>query len=150
MTNLVQRQGAPGSRPGVADWLGWDPFRNFFTGVGQVAGIDVVRDQSGTYRVEIPVAGYKPEQIEITLEDDVLTVTGSSETRQFRRSLLLPDEIDGDNIQANVEHGLLTLTLNVHPKAQPKKIAISTGSAQGAQGSAPTNVTPNATNPSNN
>ena len=45
--------------------------------------------------------------------------------REFARSLLLPDEIDGENIAATVEHGLLTLTLNVHPKAQPKKIAVS-------------------------
>jgi HSP20 family molecular chaperone IbpA len=38
---------------------------------------------------------------------------------------VLPDEIDGDNVGAHVEHGLLTLSLNVHPKAQPKKIAIT-------------------------
>ena len=60
----------------------------------------------------------------MTLEDSVLTVSGKSEKRQFTRSLLLPEQIDGENIEAKVEHGLLTLGLHAHPKAQPKKIAI--------------------------
>ena len=51
------------------------------------------------------------DEIEITLEDNVLTIAGKSERRQFTRSLLLPDEIDGENVGAHVEHGLLTLTL---------------------------------------
>ena len=114
----------PPGRSLVGDLLGWDPFRNFYSGVGQAGGIEVARAENG-YSVEIPVAGFRPEEIDVTLEDDVLTVSGKSEKRQFKRSLLLPEEIDGDNIQAKVEHGMLTIALNVHPKAQPKKIAVN-------------------------
>ena len=127
MTNLQTQptRGSVAARSVFGDLLGYDPFRNFFTGVGQVAGLDVSRDDSGGYTVEIPVAGFKPNEIEVTLEDDVLTITGKNERRQFRRSLLLPEDIDRDNIGAKVENGMLTLTLHAYPKAQPKKIAVS-------------------------
>ena len=109
----------------VGETLAYDPFRNFVAGLGGFAGVDVSRTEQGGYRVEIPVAGFKPDQIEVTLEENVLTIVGKSDRREFTRSLLLPDDIDGENIGASVEHGMLTLTLNVHPKAQPKKIAVS-------------------------
>ncbi len=125
MTDLMTRNGRSLNVRPFGDLLGWDPFRNFATGGTTFAGIDVARDDQGGYKVEIPVAGFKPDQIDITLEDSVLTVTGKGDRRQFTRSLLLPDEIDGENVGAHVEHGLLTLTLNVHPKAQPKKITIT-------------------------
>jgi HSP20 family protein len=128
MTTLVSRSDRTARPRTFGEALGWDPFRNFYTGATALAGIDVARTEQGGYRVEIPVAGFKPEEIEITLEDNVLTLNGKGERRQFTRSLLLPDEIDGENIGANVEHGLLTLTLNAHPKAQPKKIAVTYGS----------------------
>jgi HSP20 family protein len=102
--------------------LGFDPFRNF---TGATLGVDVTRLEDGGYSVEVPVAGFKPEEIDVTLEENVLTIAGKSEKRNFARSLLLPEEIDGENIGAKVEHGLLTLTLNMHPKTQPRKITIS-------------------------
>lgn len=126
MNDVMMRTGRTATARPFGDLLGWDPFRNFATGNGLFAGIEVARTDNGGYKVELPVAGYRPEQIDVTLEDGVLTVTGKSERRQFTRSLLLPDEIDGENVSAHVEHGLLTLTLNVHPKAQPKKISITT------------------------
>jgi HSP20 family protein len=118
-------RGALAARSVFGDLLGYDPFRNFFTGFGAVAGLEVKRDDSGGYSVEVPVAGFKPSEIDVTLEDDVLTITGKNERRQFRRSLLLPEDIDRDNIGAKVENGMLTLTLHAYPKAQPKKIAVS-------------------------
>jgi HSP20 family protein len=89
-------------------------------------GIDVNRGETG-YSVEIPVAGFKPEEIDVTLDQQVLTVTGRAERRQFTRSLMLSDEIDPEAVTAKVENGMLYLTLNFHPKAQPKKIAVSSG-----------------------
>ena len=124
MSDIAPRKNAPAPPSLVGELLGWDPFRNFYTGAGPLAGLEVNRTENG-YAVEIPVAGYKPDEIDVTLEDNVLTVSGKTERRQFKRSLLLPEDIDGDNIQAKVEHGMLSLTLNVHPKAQPKKIAIT-------------------------
>lgn len=118
-------RGSLAQRSVFGDILGYDPFRNFFTGFGQVAGIDVRRDDAGGYTVEIPVAGFKPSDVDVTLEDEVLTITGKNERRQFRRSLMLPEDIDAERIGAKVENGLLTLTLPAHPKAQPRKIAVT-------------------------
>jgi HSP20 family protein len=125
MTNLANRDTAnAATRSLFGDSLGWDPFRNFFQGAGSVTGIEVARNDDGGYSVEIPVPGFKPSEIEVTLEDNVLSVRGKSAKRQFNRSLLLPEEIDGDNIEAKVENGMLLLALRVHPKAQPKKIDV--------------------------
>lgn len=123
MAGLAQRRNA-GSP--FTDMLGFDPFRSFYPTVAQYHGLEITKNENG-YTVEIPVAGYKPEQIDVTLDQNVLTVAGKSEKRQFTRSLLLPEEINPETIQANVQDGMLTLQLNFHPKAQPKKIQVTLG-----------------------
>lgn len=113
------------SRPFGELW-GFDPFRNFApTMNGGFAGMEVSRTETG-YAIEIPVAGFKPEQIDVTLEDGVLTISGKNEKRSFTRSISVPDDVDEERIEAQVEHGMLALTLTLLPKAQPKKIAVKT------------------------
>ena len=107
------------------DLLNWDPFRNFFSNVPAASGIEINKTDSG-YFVEVPVPGYKPDEIDITVENGVLSVAGKTEKRSFARSFLIPDDVDADNITATVEHGMLGLTLHLLPKAQPKKITIKT------------------------
>lgn len=123
MADVIMRRSAMARSPFV-DVLGWDPFRSLFASTNGGHGIEVTRSESG-YDVELPVAGYAPEQIEVTLDEHVLTIAGKAEKRQFTRSLLLPEEIAQEQIAARTEHGLLHLTLPFHPKAQPRKIAIS-------------------------
>jgi HSP20 family protein len=106
------------------DVLGFDPFRAMTAGPGY--GFDTSRTENGL-RVELPVPGFRPEQIDVTIEDRVLTIVGKSERRNFTRSIVIPEEIDAENIGATVEHGLLSLDLQVHPKAQPRKIAVGGG-----------------------
>ena len=121
---MLNNAGSGAARP-MGDWLGWDPFRTFFGNHGGATGLEIDRSDDG-YTVEMPVAGFKPDQIDVTLENGVLTVIGKTEKRSFTRTLLLPDEVDPDNVSARVEHGMLTLALRVHPKAQPKKIQVTT------------------------
>ena len=117
-------RGSTAYRP-TTDLWNYDPFRNFFSNAPAVAGLEINRTDSG-YVVEIPVAGFKPDDIDITVENGVLAISGKSEKRSFTRSFLLPDEVNADEIEARVEHGMLTLTLNLLPKAQPKKISVKT------------------------
>jgi HSP20 family molecular chaperone IbpA len=120
-----ERNGGAGTllgRPFGELW-GLDPFRNFMNTMNGFNGMEVGRTDTG-YTVEIPVAGFTPEQIDVTLEDGVLTVSGRNEKRQFSRSITVPEDIDDERIEARVEHGMLTLTLTLLPKAQPKKIAV--------------------------
>jgi HSP20 family protein len=122
MSNLSTTTRGSLARNGF-DLLGLDPFRSLFGSWNSGFGVEVTRTDSG-YEVEMPVAGFAPNQIEVTVEDGVLTASGKTEKRSFRRSVVLPEEIDTDAIDAKVENGLLTLTLKLHPKAQPKRIEV--------------------------
>ncbi len=117
---MVRPNGA--ARGLVGDLFGFDPFRGFQGNVGAY-GPEIQRTESG-WTVEIPVPGYRPEQIDVTVEDRVLTVVGKTERRNFQRAILVPDEVDAEGIEAKVEHGMLTLNLKLHPKAQPRKIEV--------------------------
>lgn len=110
-----------GSRRLIGDFLGFaDPLRTLTT---SGFGFEINKTENG-YAVELPVAGYAPDQIDMTVEDRVLTVVGRNERRNFSRTLLIPEEIDAETIGAKVEHGMLTISLSVHPKVQPRKINI--------------------------
>lgn len=103
------------------DMLGFDPFRAF--GSNWAYEYDVTRTETG-YKVEVPVPGFKAEQIEVTFKDGVLSVNGKNERRTFARSFTVPEDVDVDNIDAQVNDGMLVLTLNRRPEAQPKRITI--------------------------
>ncbi|HTX59710.1 MAG TPA: Hsp20/alpha crystallin family protein [Verrucomicrobiae bacterium] len=107
--------------------LGWDPLRGLLGNWSAMNGVEIARNESG-YEIEIAAPGFTPESIDVTIEDSVLTVRGKTEKRSFTRSFSLPDDIDGDAVSAKLENGLLTIALTLHPKAQPKRVAV-TGSA---------------------
>lgn len=124
MAELANRSNSgAGGRSLFADVLGFDPFRGVYPNVAASFGFDIQRVEGG-YRIELPVPGFKPHEIDVTIEDRVLTVVGKSEKRQFTRTLVVPEEIDAENIGAKVENGMLELELRLHPKAQPRKIEV--------------------------
>ena len=89
---------------------------------------------------ELP--GLKQDDIDLNLQDDVLTVSGETrESREekekqyhlnersygrFERSVRLPDTVDRENISANFENGLLTITL---PKTEKLRKSSASRSA---------------------
>ena len=123
LSTIPRANGGLLGRP-FADLWGADPFRAF-PAQAYTGGVEITRTETG-YTVELPVAGFKPEQIDVTLEDGILSVSGKNEKRSFTRAFTVPEEVDADGIEANVEDGMLTLTLALQPKAQPKKIAVKT------------------------
>lgn len=88
------------------------------------------------------VPGVKRDDLEITLENHVLTLKGvrKFEGREheqvllgraygtFSRAYTLPDALDEDHLSAELVDGVLTVTIPRHPKAKPRKIAINGGS----------------------
>lgn len=83
--------------------------------------------------------GVKQESIDITLEQNILTIYGRVErptfdgytltyseygVGDFRRVFALSNEIDRDGIQAAIKNGVLKLILPKSKKAMPKKIQI--------------------------
>ncbi len=124
MADLMVRPNG-NSRGLVSDLFGFDPLRAVFGNQPSYGGVtgEVQKTEDG-WTVEIPVPGFRPDQIDVTVEDRVLTVTGKTERRSFQRSILLPEDVDAESIDAKVEHGMLTLGLHLHPKAQPRKIEV--------------------------
>ena len=128
----------------------WDDFFNdsFFNSFNHVAcnntspAVNVVEDDKA-FRIEVAVPGVSKKEINIDLENDVLTISsGHKENEEnkshnymrrefsystFKRSFQLPETIDHENIKAAHEAGVLTIKLpkkeEVVQKA-PKQIEI--------------------------
>jgi len=107
---------------------------------GWAPALDVQEDkESFSIRVELP--GMKREDIEVTLQDGALVITGerkeekvSEETTvhrqeryygKFTRALTLPAAVAGDKVKAQYKDGILTVTLPKAEEAKPKAITVS-------------------------
>ena len=102
-----------------------------------------VHENEDVYTVIAELAGLTADDIDITLHDNVLTITGEIEREEiaegerrllaerryglFRRSIQLNDHIDADNVEATYDNGLLTLTLPKSEASKPRQIAAKTG-----------------------
>jgi len=115
----IENQAVPWSA--YRDLFGFDPFQNLRANWG--FEYDVTRSENG-YEVEVPVPGFKSDQIEVTFKDGVLSVNAKSERRSFSRSFTVPEDVDQDHIGARVENGMLVLSLTRQPEAQPKRIHV--------------------------
>ena len=104
----------------LREMLGCDPFRGF---TDSAATLDVVAHDTG-WTVELPVPGFRSNQIELVFKDDILSIAGKTEKRSFSRSLRLPEDVDVDAIEAHAENGILTLELRRHPDAEPRRIEV--------------------------
>ncbi len=103
------------------DLLGFDPFaqmRNAWQ-----FDYDVTRTESG-YEIEVPVPGFNGSQIEVYLQDGTLAINGKNERRTFTKSFTIPEDVDPENIAAEVTDGMLRLQLHRRPEAQPKRINV--------------------------
>ncbi|MBI1182293.1 MAG: Hsp20 family protein [Alphaproteobacteria bacterium] len=96
-----------------------------------------------SWRIVLAVAGFQPDDLSVTVEDNQLVLSGAQSapkertyihrgiaTRQFQRRFVLADGIEVTH--AGVENGLLTIDL-VRPKAESvvRKISIATPQASG-------------------
>ncbi len=128
MTTSLEENGIPSQAARAATYalsrnaFAFDPFATLRS--NRTFEYDVTRTEAG-YEVEIPVPGYRPDQIEITYKDGALLVAGKSDRRTFSRSFSVPDDVDQDHISAQVADGMLLLSLNRRPEAQPKRISIN-------------------------
>jgi HSP20 family protein len=86
-------------------------------------GFEVTRTETG-YEVEVPIPGFNSSSIEMTLKDGILSVNGRTERRMLSRSFTVPEDVVPEKINASVTDGMLTITLERRPEAQPKRIPI--------------------------
>ena len=101
--------------------------------------LDVIENDEA-YVVEASVPGINPDDVEITLDDDVLTIKGEvkeekdveEETYRLRerrygnygRSIRFPVAVNADDVEATYENGVLTLNVPKAEAVKPKRIAI--------------------------
>lgn len=110
------------------------------TGVALVPQVDVTEDDKAiTVTAELP--GLTEKDIEVTLEDGVLTLKGEKREEKsdatshmterrygrFQRSFRLPDGVDEDKVTAAVDKGVLHITVPKNPAAAPKARSIPIG-----------------------
>ena len=112
-------------------------------GTTWVPPMDVV-ERDGEIRCTLELPGLNPEDVNITTENGVLTISGEKKFEQetkegegthiierryghFERSLMLPDTIDADKITANFENGVLTVVLPRAAEARARRIEIRSG-----------------------
>jgi HSP20 family protein len=101
--------------------------------------LDVI-EEDGQFVVKASMPGVSPDEVEITLTDNVLTIKGEtkreSESNEsnyhvrerqygsFLRHLTLPMPVNSDEVEATFENGILTLRLPKTEAAKPKRIAV--------------------------
>jgi HSP20 family protein len=93
------------------------------------------------YQVVALAPGVDPEAFEVTVKENVLTIAGEKRRTEgvkpeefhrseravgrFVRSLELPGAVDPDRVQASYANGLLSIALEKHEAAKPRKISVT-------------------------
>ena len=101
-----------------------------------------IKETDKEFIVTAAVPGFKPEEIEVSLKDDLLILSGETEAREenkdenvitrewksnrFLRQFTLPSHVDAENVHASLRHGMLELTMPKAPIEEAKKIPVKT------------------------
>ena len=118
-------------------------------GSNWVPAVDI-QENDKEILLELELPGLKPENVEVTAENGVLTVRGEKKGERkegeenryhlvertygsFMRTFQLPQGIDEEQINAQFENGILTLHIPKAALPQPRRIQIN-GSQQKEQG----------------
>lgn len=127
--------------------LRFDPFREMTQlwpdierGMGFAPAFEV-KETKDAYVIKADVPGVKDGDVEVTLTGNRLTISGKREDEKqeksdayyvyersyghFTRSFTMPAGVDASAVAANLEKGVLTVTIGKKPELQAKKIAIS-------------------------
>ena len=99
-----------------------------------------VAEKGDVFTVKASLPGISPDDLNVTLEDNVLTIQGEAKEDQtieensyhirerrygsFSRSVRFPVPVEGDRVEAEYENGVLTLTIPKAEAVKPKRIAV--------------------------
>ena len=115
---------------------GWTPEGAREEGLGWYP-VDIREDENNIY-IDAELPGFTREQINITLERGVLTLSAERgqeqsdaqphlQERRFHRvtrSFSMPDTVDENNVDAHLENGVLKLTLRKREEVKPRRIEV--------------------------
>jgi HSP20 family protein len=111
-----------------------------------------IAERKDAYLVTVELPGVKLEDLQITLEDGLLTIQGErhyahdSSKEQvhrverssgaFRRAITLPAHVMADEVEATIEDGVLRILVPKAEQAKPKRIPVNPGGMEAIAGSA--------------
>lgn len=102
-------------------------------------------------RVLVELPGLAPEEVDVDLENNVLTIRGEKREQRsegdekhtwhlmerrygtFTRSFMLPRDVDQEQIEARFENGVLTVSIPKSEKARRRRIEVRGGDASGSR-----------------
>jgi len=103
-----------------------------------------VAEKGDVFTVKASLPGISPDDLNVTLEDNVLTIQGETKEDEtieensyhirerrygsFSRSVRFPVPVEGDKVEAAYENGVLTLTIPKAEAVKPKRIAVKANS----------------------
>ena len=118
-------------------------FDDTFTrdGFNWMPAVDI-KENSNEIRMDLELPGLKPEDVELTAENGMLTIRGEKKSERkegednryhvvertygsFLRTFQLPQGVDENQIQAEFENGILAIHIPKAALPQPKRIQIS-------------------------
>jgi len=115
------------------------PGNGMATGGATALPLDVSETEH-EYTVRASLPGIKPDDVQVTVHGDTLTIRGESKAEEekkgenwllrerrsgsFQRSVTLASPVDADKAQAQYDHGVLTLRLPKAESARPKQIKV--------------------------
>ena len=118
------------AKEGNEDWL------NDFEGQ---LNIDMYQTKDNVI-IKSTIAGVRPEDIDITVANDMVTIKGSRRKEEtvsqddyfyqecywgnFSRSVIIPVDIDSEQIEADLKDGILTVVIPKAAKAKTKKVKV--------------------------
>jgi HSP20 family protein len=124
---------------------GWRPGQQLSSGTSPAAWAPAVNisERKDAYLVAVELPGVKPDELETTFEDGLLTIQGerrfahdSAEEKMhraegcygaFRRSITLPSHVEADKIEASMQDGVLQILVPKAPDVQAKRIQVRAG-----------------------
>jgi HSP20 family protein len=106
-----------------------------------------VMETEDAIRVNLELPGLKPADVEVTLENNVLTVSGEKKEERgenggsrwhlaerrygsFSRSFVLPSHVEQDRIAARFEDGVLSITVPKGEAARRRRVQIGGGGSE--------------------
>ena len=129
-------------RPMLAHALGLHTQQGSATATAWAPALDI-SERKDAYLVTVELPGLKPEDLDITMEDGLLTIQGERQFTQesseqqfhrverrygaFRRSITLPAHVTAEGIQASFEDGVLQILVPKAEEAKPKRIQVRPG-----------------------
>jgi len=105
-----------------------------------------IKEYADRFELLVDVPGVDPKQVEITLDNSVLTLSGERRDEQsvhrngegevqqqrrerhlgrFHRRFILPETVDAEKVTATGRDGVLAISIAKHAKAQPRRISVS-------------------------